>query len=165
MATKKIKDYGDALYGRSTGRVAKKQREVDDAFRIFKRNQNHSNHVKYQRKKADLAAAKIDARRLQRKKPKGMSRSEWMKQIGTGKAMVQNPNEAKTRLPRYGSAWSSTHDGYDNEVKKEGRQQKEFIITTVPDPKKLPDRTRTKRTKDTKAKRVLREMAAKKEGK
>ena len=164
MATKKIKDYGDALYGRPTGRVAKKQREADEAFRIFERNKNHSNHVKYQRKKADLAAAKIDARRLRRKKPKGMSRFEWLKQIGTGEAMVQNPNEAKTRLPRY-APWSSTHDGYDNEVKKEGRQQKEFVITTVPDPKKLPDRTRTKKTKDAKAKRILREMAAKKRGK
>tara|TARA_R100000655_G_scaffold33245_1_gene65527 strand:+ start:1112 stop:1552 length:441 start_codon:yes stop_codon:yes gene_type:complete len=90
-----------------------------------------------------------DVNRLMKQKPKGMSNQEWMRQIKSGEAMVQNAKRAKR-----------TRRGLFNEglekVKPSGpKKPKEFIITTMREPKKIKNPKASARAR---AKKVLRQM-------
>ena len=90
-----------------------------------------------------------DVNRLMKQKPKGMSNQEWMRQIKSGEAMVQNVKRAKR-----------TRRGLFNEglkkVKPSGpKKPKEFIITTMREPKKIKDPKASARTR---ARKILRQM-------
>ena len=147
MATKTIKSYDDRqMEARSKRNRAGK--ELDKKF-------NFENMDKYDQARADLEGARIDRRRISNKKPKGMSAREWGRQVRSGEAMIQNPNEAKMK-PTYSRLI------YDKaeQVKPSGpKKPTEFIITTVREPKKIENPKAAARAK---ARAVLKRMKAKK---
>tara|TARA_R110000772_G_scaffold63986_4_gene143023 strand:- start:1454 stop:1867 length:414 start_codon:yes stop_codon:yes gene_type:complete len=88
-----------------------------------------------------VAEKSDDKHRLMRKKPKGMSFAEWSRQLDSGEAMVQNAKRSK-RAP------TTLDTRIGQKIKPSGpKKPKEFVITTVRDPK-------------AKARAVLKGMAA-----
>ena len=76
--------------------------------------------------------------RLEGKKPKGMSDAEWARQLKSGEAMVQNALKSKR----------TKSDAFSyglKKVKRRGaKKPKEFIITTVREPKLLKKAARAR---------------------
>lgn len=82
-----------------------------------------------------------DSNRLQRKRPKGMPVEEWRKQIKSGEAMVQSALRSKRTKP------DSFSHGLKKIKRRGPKKPKEFIITTVRDPKLLRKAARARVSK------------------
>ena len=152
MATKPIKDLEAREY-KARRKEKRHQSNITPARRSLLRNKDYDDLSRAQVKHLE---AKDDRERVYKKKPKGMSDQEWRKQIESGEAMVQNALRSKRKSRGF------LDNRSPKKVSRGDKNPQEFIITTVRDPKKKKGHGETK---DQKAKRVLREMAAKKEGK
>jgi len=93
-----------------------------------------------------------DVERLMKRKPKGMSDQEWMRQIESGEAMVQGAR--RSRRTKHGLF---TH-GLQKIVPSGPKKPKEFVITTMREPERIKNPKRIAKLRSELRRKQEREM-------
>jgi hypothetical protein len=149
MATKTIKSYK-----KRQDKAEKRLEDAEDAINpraggILRYNRASDKGVEYIRSRGAYGEARDDLGRLRDKKPKGMSPQEWRRQIAEGRAKVQNALKAKRSIRQS----IMTGPTYDRVPPTGPKKPKEFIITTVRDPKRKKAKARKARPEAKRGKR------------